>query len=88
MTVRAYFDLGGLSDTDVAVEVVTGTAGPDGDLTDTAVTRMRFVGNGDGHRFQAEVPLTRAGSLGYTVRAVPRHPMLASGAEMGLVVFP
>jgi starch phosphorylase len=70
------------------VEVVTGTAGPDGDLTDTAITPMRYVGNGDGFRFQAEVPLDRAGSMGYTVRAVPRHPMLASGAEMGLVAFP
>jgi starch phosphorylase len=88
MTVRAYFDLGGLNDGDVAVEVVTGTAGPDGDLTDTAITPMRYVGNGDGFRFQAEVPLDRAGSMGYTVRAVPRHPMLASGAEMGLVAFP
>jgi starch phosphorylase len=88
MTVRAYFDLGGLTDADVSVEVVTGTAGPDGDLSDASITPMRYVGNGEGYRFQAEVPLTRAGSLGYTVRAVPRHAMLASGAEMGLVAFP
>ncbi|MEO7127168.1 MAG: hypothetical protein ABI382_13035, partial [Nakamurella sp.] len=62
--------------------------GLDDDLVCPSVTPMRFVGNGDGHRFQAEVLLGRAGSLGYTVRAVPNHPQLASGAEMGLIALP
>lgn len=88
MTVRAFFELGGLTQDDVTVQVVIGRLGPDGDLMDTSITPMRFVGNGDGHRFQAEVLLTRAGSLGYTVRVLPRHPMLASVAEMGLVTLP
>lgn len=88
MTVRAYFDLGGLTENDVAVQAVWGTLGPDGELSDAVITPMHFVGNGGGHRFQAEVPLSRAGSLGYTVRVLPAHPLLASAAEMGLVTTP
>lgn len=88
MTVRAYFDLGGLTERDVVAQAVLGTLGPDGDLKDTIITPMRFVGNGDGHRFQAEVPLSRPGSLGYTVRVFPAHPMLAADAELGLVATP
>lgn len=88
MTVRAYFDLADLQPEDVEVQAVIGTLAPDGELVDTAITPMRFVGNGEGFRFQAEVPLTRAGSLGYTVRVLPSHPLLASRAEMGLVTYP
>jgi len=29
--------------------------------------------------------LDRAGAFGYTVRVVPRHPLLVSSAELGLV---
>ena len=32
--------------------------------------------------------LGRPGPFGYTVRVVPRHPLLASIAEMGLVTLP
>jgi glycogen phosphorylase len=35
--------------------------------------------------FEGTVPLGRAGSFGYNVRVVPRHPLLASTAELGLV---
>ena len=88
MTVRAYLDLGGLTQDDVQVQTVIGTLHAEGHLQDVHIHPMRFVGNGDGHRFQAEVPLDRAGSLGYTVRVLPRHDLLASPAEMGIVTLP
>jgi starch phosphorylase len=88
MTVRAYVDLGGLSEQDVQVQTVMGRLGEDQQLTDVTTAPMRFVGNGDGHRFQVEVPLDRAGSLGYTVRVLPAHPLLVNPAEMGLVATP
>ena len=46
---------------------------------------MTFVGNGDGYRYEAQLPLTKSGPVGYTVRVLPRHHLLASPAEMGLV---
>ena len=30
----------------------------------------------------------RAGAIGYTVRVVPHHPLLANAAEMGLATLP
>ncbi len=85
MTVRAYLDLGQLSPQDVTVQAVVGRVTAGGELTDTAVYGMDFIGNGDGYRFQAQLPLLVAGSLGYTVRVLPRHSLLASPAELGLI---
>lgn len=85
MTVRAYLDLAGLTENDVLVQVVTGTVDGNEELSDTNLVDMSYVGNGDGHRFQADVPLERPGAIGYTVRVVPANTHLASVAEMGLV---
>ncbi len=79
--VRANVDLGTLTPDDVAVEVVYGRA-RDGDaLADVGLATLTAV---DGS-FEGTVPLDRAGSFGYNVRVTPRHPLLASAAEMGLV---
>lgn len=79
--VRATADLDGLSPDDVTVELVYGRA-RDGDrLVDTSTAALSFV---DG-AFEGTVSLDRSGSFGYNVRVVPRHPLLASDAEMGLV---
>jgi starch phosphorylase len=88
MTVRAVVDLGGLSEQDVQVQTVIGRVGADQQLYQLNTVPMEHVGDGDGYRFQTQVPLRRAGALGYTVRVLPRHPLLASPAEMGLVTTP
>ena len=36
--------------------------------------------------YESDVPLSRSGQIGYTVRILPRHALLAAPAEMGLVV--
>jgi starch phosphorylase len=36
-------------------------------------------------QFTGSVRLERAGSFGYNVRVVPRHPLLANPAELGLI---
>ena len=85
MTVRAYLDLGGLSPEDVEVQTVIGRVDDAEQLHEITTVPMKCVGNGDGYRFQAELPLKRSGAVGYTVRVIPKHPLLASPAEMGLV---
>ncbi|WP_353647719.1 alpha-glucan family phosphorylase [Nakamurella sp. A5-74] len=85
MTVRAYLDLGGLQPEDVLVQAVVGRVDSQEVLSETELVDMEFIGNGDGHRFQADVHLDRSGPVGYTVRIVPQHAGLASVAEMGLV---
>ena len=39
-------------------------------------------------RFSGAVELGRPGPFGYTVRILPKHPLLASRAELGLVTYP
>ena len=39
-------------------------------------------------RYEGTVEAKRAGAIGYTVRVVPHHPLLASQAEMGLAALP
>ncbi len=90
MTVRAYVDLADLSEQDVQVQTVIGRVGDDQQLTEISTAPMQFHPGGDGHPgcFQVEVPLDRAGALGYTVRVLPSHRLLVSPAEMGLVTTP
>ncbi|MET3805110.1 starch phosphorylase [Nakamurella sp. UYEF19] len=85
MTVRAYVDLAGLEPSDVEVQTVTGRVDETEALHEVTTVPMTFVGNGDGYRYEAQLPLTRSGPIGYTVRVIPRHPLLASPAELGLV---
>ncbi|MBV8540687.1 MAG: alpha-glucan family phosphorylase [Pseudonocardiales bacterium] len=42
-------------------------------------------GGGEETRFEATLRLPHAGLLGYTVRVLPRHPLMATPAEFGLV---
>ncbi len=90
---RAYVDLDGLDPRDVAVEVAYGRSrsrtddtiedarraqlSPADELPDAARPSLRL--------YTGSVMLDRAGAFGYTVRAVPRHPLLLSAAELGLV---
>lgn len=84
--VRAFVELGGLSPDDVSVEVVFGRA-RNGDHLESIATAELTAGaaEGDTVQFAGTVPLKRAGSFGYNVRVVPRHPLLASAAELGLI---
>ncbi|CAN5217647.1 glycosyltransferase family 1 protein [soil metagenome] len=83
---RATIDTGGLAPEDLAVEVVYGRA-RDGDrLEDVQHAPLELASEpGAPVTFAGTVPLSRAGSFGYTVRVVPRNALLASPAELGLV---
>ena len=90
LTVHADVDLGGLDPSEVAVQTVVGRASDTEELTATVVQEMACVGDGPGgtRRFEAVVALPHAGVLGYTVRVLPRHDLLAAPAELGKVVLP
>ncbi|GAA5109502.1 alpha-glucan family phosphorylase [Haloechinothrix salitolerans] len=82
--VTATVGLAGLSPSEVDVQAVLGKVGDTDDLHDVVTVSMRHESNG---AFAAEVPLPHAGALGYTVRVLPRHDLLASPAELGKVVL-
>ena len=83
---RAEIVLDGLGPEDVVVESCHGRVDEADQLHDVRCTEMDFAGESDGIvRFEGFVPLKRAGAFGYTVRVLPRHRLLSSGAELGLV---
>jgi len=88
--VHAYLSLGDLSPEEVKVQVAFGRASEADELTEVETSVLRHVESYDGgrHRFDGELELTRTGSLGWTVRVLPAHPLLASDAELGLVTNP
>jgi starch phosphorylase len=86
LRIRAWVSLGGLAPDDVTVEVVHGRAGEGDVLTDVERHALAPVGGSGGQQEHAgTVRLASAGPFGYTVRVVPRHELLASSAEPGLV---
>jgi starch phosphorylase len=87
--VRAVIDLGGLGPDDVLVQVAFGRVDEHDDLRDPTYLELVKADRLDGQwRYDGEVPLERKGSFGYTVRVLPRHELLASPAELGLVALP
>jgi starch phosphorylase len=90
LVVRASVALGGLSPDDVSVEVVSGRVGDADEIINPVISALTLEGGPEDGvaRFAGKAELGRPGPFGYTVRVVPRHPLLASDAEMGLVTVP
>ena len=71
-----------IRDSDVSVQVVYGQRLADGELTDVAIVAMEEAAPGT---YRTSVAIDTPGEYGYTVRVVPKHEMLRSPAELGLV---
>jgi glycogen phosphorylase len=90
LPVWASVALGELSPGDVTVEVVCGRVTDEEDIVEPEASPLAPAGPAtDGTvRYAGEARLGRPGPFGYTVRVVPRHPLLASTAELGMVTYP
>ncbi|MEY7971698.1 alpha-glucan family phosphorylase [Saccharomonospora xinjiangensis] len=82
--ITARVDLARLDESDVEIQAVVGRVGDTDDLGDVLTVPLSPCGRG---QFAGTLALPFAGSLGYTVRVLPRHPLLASPAELGKVVL-
>ena len=82
--VSAAVDLGHLTAGDIAVQLLHGPVGPDGELERATVVTMNADGDG---RWRGVLSCDAAGRYGYTVRVVPSHPDLSSFAELGVVTW-
>ncbi|MEQ6901529.1 alpha-glucan family phosphorylase [Nocardioides sp. YIM 152588] len=87
LAVRCYVALGELAPSDVEVQLVYGRVDAEDVLEGASVITLDLVESYDGnrHRYDGEVELTRSGPFGYTVRVVPRHDLLIAPAELGVV---
>jgi starch phosphorylase len=90
LAVRAIVELGGLSPDEVEVQAIYGRVDETDSLHDATAVALAQVGSGDGegYRYEGVVPLERTGAFGYAVRVLPKHPLLATPAELGLVAVP
>jgi glycogen phosphorylase len=90
LCIQAYAVLGELTPDDIDIAVVHGRVAQDDVLRDptlTSLTHAEELENGR-HRFETEVSLDDTGPFGYTVRMCPKHELLASPADLGLVAWP
>ena len=72
------------------MQLVTGRVSGDDRLYEPRVNPFPTGDAVDGglRRYEGCVEAKHAGDIGYTVRVVPYHPLLASQAEMGLAALP
>ncbi len=92
LTLTASVALAGLRPDEVVVQAVLGRVDSTDTLRDPRYTDMVHAGRHDGSAdgtevFSTTTPLPLAGSMGYTVRVLPRHRLLAGPAELGLVTL-
>jgi glycogen phosphorylase len=82
--------LGELSPDDIEVQLITGRMDGDERLYEPRVNPFPAGVEVDGglRRYEGWVEAKRAGVIGYTVRVVPHHPLLANAVEMGLATLP
>ncbi|EUA50024.1 alpha-glucan phosphorylases family protein [Mycobacterium xenopi 3993] len=80
LTLTATVELAGLRPDEVAVQALLGRVDADDSLRDPVTIEMSHSGSvGAGREiFSATTPLPVAGAVGYTVRVLPNHPMLAA----------
>jgi glycogen phosphorylase len=95
LAVRVSVALGELSRDDVTVEVVYGRPDDNDEIVQPAYAPLtaeapppEASAAANVVRYSGEVSLDRPGPFGYTVRVLPRHLLLGSRAELGLVTYP
>ncbi|MFF4541677.1 glycosyltransferase family 1 protein [Streptomyces aureus] len=91
LSLRVRVGLGDLAPDDVEVQAVAGRVDGDDRIADAVCVPLKPAGgpNLEGRwAYEGPLALDRTGSFGYTVRILPSHRLLASGAELGLVAVP
>lgn len=89
LTLTATVALDGLAPDEVTVQGLVGRVDSSDALLDPVTVEMSYTGTAEGGNqvFSTTLSLPLAGAVGYTVRVLPRHPMLSSSAELGLVTL-
>jgi starch phosphorylase len=89
LTLTAAVQLAGLHPDEVCVQAVVGRVDAGDALLDPVTVEMSHTGTafGGAEIFSTTTSLPVAGAVGYTVRVLPHHPMLADATELGLVTL-
>jgi starch phosphorylase len=89
LTLTATVCLDDLRADEVSVQAVLGRVDATDALVDPVTVPMQHTGTDDGGNeiYSTTTPLPVAGPVGYTVRVLPHHPLLAGDNELGLVTL-
>ncbi|AFM18476.1 alpha-glucan phosphorylase [Mycolicibacterium chubuense NBB4] len=89
LTLTALVNLAGLRPSEVSVQAVLGRVDAGDTLLNPMTVPMTHTGTADSGQdvFTAVTPLPVTGSVGYTVRVLPHHRLLAEDSELGLVAL-
>ncbi len=89
LTLSATVHLAGLRPDEVVVQAVLGRVDATDALVDPVTVTMPHSRTVDGGNevFSTTTPLPVAGPVGYTVRVLPHHALLAGDTELGLVTL-
>jgi starch phosphorylase len=89
LTLTATVDLAGLRPDEVVVQAVLGRVDAGDALVNPMTVPMQHTGTADSGNeiFSTTAPLPVAGTVGYTVRVLPHHELLAGDNELGLVTL-
>lgn len=89
LTLTATVQLAELAPDEVTVQAVVGRVDGSDALLNPVTVEMSYAGTAESGNqvFSTTTPLPLAGAVGYTVRVLPRHPMLAASNELGLVTL-
>jgi starch phosphorylase len=84
---RAIVALGGLAPEDVLVEAAYGRVDDADQIAAAEHVPLALAGEAGAGQwaYEGDLPLDRTGAVGYTVRILPTHPLLATPAELGLI---
>lgn len=78
--------LGSIPPSDVDVQVYFGLLDARDELHEVTTTSMSHIGGADGsHSYGATVPFPSSGRYGYTVRVIPKHPLVLVPHELALI---
>ncbi|WP_329540409.1 alpha-glucan family phosphorylase [Streptomyces sp. NBC_01358] len=91
LALRVRISLGTLEPDDVEVQAVAGRVDSADAISDAQVFPLKPAGGQDLEGrwlYDGPLALDRTGPYGYTVRVLPAHRLLATGAELGLVAQP
>ena len=88
--VSAVINTGPLTPDDLAVELYFGQLDEDGQLsTGQTIPMQRLEAQNDGRvRYSGQLPCSRSGMTGYTVRITPHNDLLIGPMDMGMIRWP
>jgi len=85
ISVNSQVELGSLKPDDVKVEVYYGPVDEKGKIREAKTVAMKCTKQGNPCEYHSSFPADKTGRMGYTVRIIPYHTMVANPFELGLI---